>query len=229
MSLRKWINQVYAKIHIKQDNRPYTYYVDKLKNNITFSFSRYGPGEWNVMFGNPGYNNNDNEYFLKMGDQLKSAVIRPLEYIYAIQHSAIRNNGKKIACFLKKNNSSLIWQNANVFQHANREGQFHTLIQELKKKQLVIIGPEHLYNLKDLCFKNMDFIEIPARNCYLKLNNIINKILTYNKNKSGVIYSLSASMAANLIIHKLFPILGKENWLIDFGSVWDTYFRNASA
>lgn len=223
MPLRKWINQLYAKIYIKQNDKPYTYYVDKLKNNIPFSFSKYGDGEWNAMIGKTGYNGDDNEFFPQMGEQLRSAVIRPLEYTYAIKYSAIRNDGKKIASFLKKNNSNLIWQNADVFTCASQEEQCYPLIRELKQKQLVIIGPEHLYTLKNICFKHMDFIEIPDRNCYLKLNTIINKILTYNKNKSGIIYSLSASMTANIIIHKLFPLVGKENWLINFGSLWNVY------
>ena len=219
----KWINRLYAKIYIKQNNEPLNHYVDKLKNNIPFSFSRYGSGEWSAIFGRYGQNCDSHEFFQKLGEQLRDTVIRPLEYIYAIQPLAIRNDGKKISHFLQKNNSSLIWQNANVFHYASRYGHFYPMIRELEQKRLVIIGPECLYKLKEICFKNMDFIEIPSRNSYLKLNNIINRILTYNKTKSGVVYSLSASIATNIIIHKLFPLVGKKNWLIDFGSVWDIY------
>ena len=222
MSIRKWTNRLYAKKHITIRDENLDYYVDKLNNNVPFSFSRFGDGEWNAILGKPGHNCDGHEYFPEMGKQLRNAVINNLSYIYSIQNMAIRNEGRKISLFLKKNNVNLEWHNSDVFHYANIDGRFFPMIETLRQKKLVIIGPPHLRDLKN-CFNYDSFIEIPPQNCYLKLNDIKDEIITYGRNKKKVVYSFSASMPANILIHELFPIFGNDNWLIDFGSVWDVY------
>jgi hypothetical protein len=37
------------------------------------------------------------------------------------------------------------------------------------------------------------------------------------------VYCFSASMTTNVLIHRLYPLMGETSWLIDFGSLWDVY------
>ena len=78
-------------------------YVDKLKRNVPFSFSRYGDGEWNAILGKPGMNCDGHEFFPEMGKLLKQTVLNPLDYFYAIQGAALRGEGKRISLLLKNN------------------------------------------------------------------------------------------------------------------------------
>ena len=55
------------------------------------------------------------------------------------------------------------------------------------------------------------------------IDEIRAEILEYGKGKSGKVYAFSASMMANVLINDLHPVLGQDNWLIDFGSLWDVY------
>lgn len=223
MSIRKWFNRVSVNKHLTVCDNNLTYYTDKLRQNIPFSFSRFGDGEWNAILGKPGSNCDGHEYFPEMGIQLGNAVINPLDYCYAIQNMAIRNEGRRITRFLKQHDVNLEWHNSDVFHYANMEGLFFPMIEALREKRVVIIGPSHLRDLQKNCFQFEAFIEIPLQNCFLKLNEIRDEILDFGRDKKGIVYALSASMPANILIHELFPVLGKNNWLIDFGSVWDIY------
>lgn len=223
MSIRKWINRIYVKKYITLCHKDLHYYVDKLNQNTPFSFSRYGDGEWNAILGKPGMNCDGHEFFPEMGKLLKNALLHPLDYIYAIQRAALRGEGRKISLLLKENSINLAWHNSDIFHYANIDGRLFPLIQALRKKKVALIGPSHLKNLDKSCFDYDTFIEVPPKNCFNKIDEIRKNILSYANNKKGIVYSLSASMPANILIHELFPVLGKENWLIDFGSLWDIY------
>jgi hypothetical protein len=199
------------------------WYVDLLNRDIPFSFSRFGDGEWNAMLGKPGRNCDGHEYFPEMGDQLRKAVINNLDYIYAIQNMAIRNEGRRISQFLRAHKVSVGWHNADTFHYANIEGGLYPLIAALRKKPVVLVGPSHLRDLRDSCFPYDSFIEVPPKNCFQKIDEIREQVLSCGRNKKGVVFSLSASMPANILVHTLYPVLGKDNWLIDFGSLWDIY------
>ena len=199
------------------------YYVNKINSNTPFSYSRYGDGEWNAILEKPGQNCDGHEYFPEMGKRLKEAILNPLDYIYAIQGAALRGDGKKIALLLKHNNVTLSWHNSDIFHYANIDGRLFPLIAALRKKPVALIGPAHLKKLKETCFGYDTFLEVPPKNCYNHLDKIKQDIISYGTDKKGVVYSFSASMPANILIHELFPLLGRDNWLIDFGSLWDIY------
>ena len=72
-------------------------------------------------------------------------------------------------------------------------------------------------------FEYSHFIEVPPKNCYLDKDRIRADIAAWSKRKARRVSRFSASMAANVIIHELFPAMGATSWLIDFGSLWDCY------
>ena len=40
------------------------------------------------------------------------------------------------------------------------------------------------------------------------------------------VFGFSASMATNVMIDELYPIVGDKCWMIDFGSIWDPFIGN---
>ncbi len=223
MSIKKWTNRYLANRYVTQIEKSLDFYVNLLNQGIPFSFSRFGDGEWNAMLGKKGKNCDGHEYFPQMGTQLRETVIHAQDYFYAIQNMAIRNDGKAIASFCKEYAVSISWHNADVFHYANRAGQFFPMVETLRKMDVVLVGPAHLKPLNKHCLEYETFIEIPSQNCYLKLDQMKKAVFDYGAKKSGKVFAISASMAANVMIHDLYPNIGKENWLIDFGSVWDIY------
>jgi hypothetical protein len=117
----------------------------------------------------------------------------------------------------------LVWHNSDVFHYANRDGLLNPFIRQLRGKDVVVVGPPYLRALRDTAFKYAEFIEIPLKNCFLDARRIQEKIVSWGHARSGVVYSFSASMAANVMIHELFPVLGGKNWLLDLGALWDVY------
>lgn len=199
------------------------WYVDMLKNGKPFSFSRYGDGEWNAILGVRGANCDGHEYFPQLGRELGAAIVDQYDYIYAIQGRAIKYQGKEIRKFLKENNIHIEWQDSDVFHECDNAGTLFPLIKQLRAMKKVVVGPAHLRAMDKRVFEYAHFIEVPSKNCYLDKDRIRGSIADWYGKEGPAVFCFSASMAANVIIHELFPLMGRTSWLIDFGSVWDCY------
>lgn len=222
-NIRQWINKLYFAPKIPMKQMPLSEYVELLNNNTPFSFSRFGDGEWNSILGTEGANCDGHTFYPELSNALKSAVVSPYPYLYGMQNFAIKNMGRQIHAFLKKNNVSIIWNNSDVFHYANCAGELNPLLRALRNKKIVMIGPRHLHQALDRLFHVDTFMEIPDTNCFTAVASIEQAIREYSLNKNGIVYAFSASMAANCMIHDLYPELGATNWLVDFGSLWDIY------
>jgi hypothetical protein len=204
---------------------PLSYYVSMLGQGKPFSFSRFGDGEWNAILGKPGENCDGHEFFPQLGADLRDALLHKHPYLYGMQMRAVKCMGKEMRQFLDNNGISIEWQDADVFHYCNNAATLFPLIRQLRTMKVVVVGPAHLRALQDSVFPYGGFIEIPLKNCYLDKENIFRRIAGYHE-ESGTgpaVYAFSASMTANVLIHRLYPLMGKTSWLIDFGSLWDVY------
>jgi len=204
------------------------FYVDKLAQGKRFSFMRYGDGEWNAIKRKKGTNCDKHEYFKPMGNRLKESLIKHYKddnIYYGIQTLTDLTRRDDFKTFDERFMVDISWHNSDVFHSASEAGQLRPLVDQLKKMHVCIVGPRHLRQLRDKGFMYTGFIEIPDKNCYLQMDKIKKNMLEYNRliSDNNVVYALSASMAAEIIIHDLFRVLGQKNWLIDFGSLWDIY------
>ncbi len=223
MSFRKLMNKIKVYSNITYYNKNIDFYVQMLKQNKYFSFSRFGDGEWNAIFNVPGENCDGHEYFPQLGERLRYALNRNPKYYCGLQPLAIKNMGNKIVNYIKDNKLSMRWYNADVFHRAHNEAKLFPLIEQLRKMNVVIIGPSFLKDMSNDIFKIKHFVEIPIKNCFLDINRIKEEIFDYGKTKENQLYGFSASMATNVIIDEFDSSLCKNNWLIDFGSLWDMY------
>jgi hypothetical protein len=222
-NIRQWINKLYYTPKIPRNLVNLDFYVSRLNAGQPFSFSRFGDGEWSAMLGKAGANCDGHEYFPEMAKRLRDAVITSSDYFYSIQNFAIKNMGAQIYRFLKKNKVCLTWYNSDVFHYANIAGELNPLVKALRTKNVVMVGPSYLRKISSMLFEYKEYIEIPGNNCYSAIDKIESDVLSFGKGKTGYVYALSASMAANCIIDDCFKELGKTNWMIDFGSLWDIY------
>jgi hypothetical protein len=217
---------------------PLSYYVDPIVAGNPYSFARFGDGEWASILGkrkHPKKNCDGHFFFPEMRDEylwmFRCLRDEPLEYLYwlGMQNMAMGMWPKPIKRFLERYGlDQREWHNCDVFHHASRKGQIEPLIDALRQRSVVVVGPEHLKTL-DKVFGYNGFVRVPRQNCYLQIKRIVRQTAAaIEAAPKPVVVSISASMPAELIIHRLFKDHGDHAFLIDFGSVFDPYAGVAS-
>jgi hypothetical protein len=221
-SFKKRKNLKYSLRILRLEPHPLSFYVDLLTAGTPFTFVRFGDGEWSAILGRSGANCDGHVYFPDLGRRLSSALADRYPYFYALQYYGLKNDGPAITDYLLKNRIGLPFHNADIFAFENVLGRLNPFIEALRKKQVVVIGPAHLRGV-DRILPVARFFEVPSQNCFLAADEVVTSIAAWSKDKAGIVYAFSASMAAKVMIHDLYPALGKQNWLLDLGSIWDVY------
>ncbi|NOY54251.1 MAG: hypothetical protein GXP58_11670 [Deltaproteobacteria bacterium] len=222
-ALNKWVNRKYFLWRVAVREYPLEYYLDKMKTGKVFSFSRYGDGEWNAIWGRDGKNSDGHTYFPELGERLRRSLLLPYNYFYSLGAQCMTHDGPAIAGYLKRNCINLIWHDCDVFHRACMQGKLYPLIQQLRTMDVLFVGPNHLRKVNRILFPYCHFIEVPSKNCFLKVNEVEEEILRYAEKQGKMVIAFSASMASNVMIYDLFPTIGHDHWLIDFGSLWDIF------
>lgn len=208
------------------------FYVDRLTNNQYFSFARYGNGEWgcilNLMTRTPtgsqrldlpdlrigllsgiqGHRQDEN-YFLAMQSRTYLKRVRMLDQIEQL---------------LSLDTPRAKWHCGEVFHKASMRGHLYPLIEQLRKRRVIMVGPHYLKELNTKAFRCARCVVIPSRDCFMRHTDILSNILKARAElRSPVVISFSAGPAAKVFIHWLHDEIGKNTFLIDFGSLWDPY------
>lgn len=198
-----------------------TWYANKIYKGECFSFVRYGDGEWSLTLGLWDHKEKSNR-FPTAKNKLGNTILKPqgVEYYYAMQSLPFLSREKLlplIEVWLKQYNACDIqWHCAEVFHRASRAKQLVPLIEQLWQRPVTVVGPEWLDKLPF----TKSFIQVDSTNCWKDMN-VIEKQLQIIP--AGTVISFSTGPMTKILIHRLFPILGKTCWLIDFGSLWDPY------
>jgi hypothetical protein len=211
--------------------KSFNYFINKIENNQHFRYSRFNDGELIAIIGRtPQRANCDgHQYFPEMGKELKDVL---LNYRYNENYILesfdhwynVLPHIKTILHELKSKNPELCFLHTDFIRisHEQEPEKFIKLLEILKKKKVVVVGPSYLKKL-DKHF-NFDFIEVPLKNCYLEKDRIIDDMKLINKSSNDNFFLLSASMPANIIIDKFND---NQNTYLDWGSVWDTFFKSS--
>ena len=197
-------------------------YIDKLLMDEPYSFSRFGDGEWNAIFRKSGSNCDDHQYFPEMNARLEEAVRNPYDYIYGIQGLSMRHMSFEILELLGPD-SPIEWCESDVFHKAFAKGMMGHMVRALKTKKVCLVGPMYMKDKRLSFLRTGGMIKVPIKDCYLEIDRIRGEIL---RNDYAEVFAFSSSMMTNVLIHELFPYIGTEKTLIDFGSVWDPCVGN---
>lgn len=190
----------------------FNWFCNAVRNNILFSFSRWGDGEWNCLLGKSGQNCDGHKYFPEMGKHLRMVLESSPEYILGLQPLANKLAPIQIKEYTDKYN--LNWINSDVFHTANIKGYITDFFDVLQNRKVLIVGPEHLKKNDLFDYK---FYQIPSRNCWTNYSVIKNDLKVMIDKENVVLFC--ASMMTNVLIDDLH---GKGT-LIDFGSVLDPF------
>lgn len=209
-------------------NVPLSRYVDRLKNDKYFSFVRYGDGEWKAILGKgdrAGRAQRNTEEFRRDSKLTFLESCGSSGVYFGMQNYALRQKMFQTAIprFLQENSIGIRWVNADVFHYASRDGKLAPLIGEIRRKNVVVIGPGFLRGLQKRAFKYRKFIEVAARNCHSQKREVMNAVLATQKELGhGALYSFSVGPSAEVFIPPLFN-KAPQNFFIDFGSLWDVF------
>jgi len=187
-------------------------WVNALISKEPFSFSRWGDGEWNCIFGVEGWNCDDHIYYKDMGERLLDVLLSEPEYYLGEHAMAMRLMGDKIRQAIA--GLSLNWVNADTLHLKSIDGTIKEYIDIWKTRDVVLVGPQHLKKLDLFPFR---FIEIPSKNCWLEYESILEEIKKEIWHDTVVLFC--ASMMANVLIDDLHG----HCTLIDAGSLFDPY------
>ena len=124
----------------------------------------------------------------------------------------------KIQKWLKENNINITWHNQSVMMAAGYKGELGPLTKELYHLNTVVVGPPYL---RPLPFYQ-HFIELPdpeKQHCWTVVDEIEGQL----RQCKDAFICLSASSMSNVLIHRLYPVIGKHCWMIDFGAIWDVH------
>ncbi|MFW6219867.1 MAG: hypothetical protein ACOC33_03425 [bacterium] len=206
----------------------FEYFINRIEKNNHFRYSRFNDGELIAIIGHSshGVNCDGHQYFPEMGKKLKDVLLNykfnenyilesfdywynVLPHIKIVLHKLIIQNPE-----LKFLNTDFI-----RISHEQHPDKFINLLNILKEKKIVIVGPSYLKKLEK--FLTFRFIEVPIKNCYLEINRITKDIKKISDIENDVFFLLSASMPANIIIDNFND---NRNTYLDWGSVWDTFY-----
>lgn len=198
--------------------------------NKGFAFSRWGDGEWISLLGGIGPANCDgHRYFPDMGRELAGVLAANPPYITAMQHLALHRMRPRIANFLRRHGlESRPWHDADVFHRAAIDGKLSPLLDALRLRRGVVVGPAHMKDTVPALLGWNRYVPVPATDCYLQLDTITAAVLdecrACIKQHGEAVVSLSCSMPAELVLDRVWRAIGGSNvYVIDFGSLWDPY------
>lgn len=209
-------------------NNNVDFYINKLKNNEFFSFTRWGDGEWLCAAGTQGMNCDKHIYFPELRDGLNNALVNNKNYYKAtwdINHGQIAKVLPMITNHLKNLNVDINWVNAIIWEKLPVDGDLNKLVEQLEKMNFVIVSNK---KNRDLEINYTDYIEIPSVNCFLDKERIKQEMINMTEKYDNIVFGLSASMATNVIVDELYDIIGDKCFMVDFGSIWDPFVGNTS-
>jgi hypothetical protein len=202
------------------------HYINKIINGEVFSFTRFGDGEWLCMNGATGHNCDNHMYTPSLRAGLLSAVQSNHNYYKAKWNPGIKqfdDNSIMINNLVSQNGPHVNWVDANIWIDLVLQGRVSEIIEPLNSVNTIIVSDTIK---RGIPINYVDFIEIPSVNCFEAKDKIKQSIISMVNQYDKPLFAFSASMATNVIVDELFPIIGDKCWMIDFGSIWDPYVGN---
>ena len=199
--------------------------VEKLRNGEHFSFARYGDGEWQAILGPyEGANADGCRFTVELSKSLKRIFINQYPYYHALLRIARRKRGQEISRFLKTYHITMPLFGGDVLLDKNLTGNLFPLIEQIRGKRVLYVGPNHLRGLKDNFFQYEAFINAPPNNAILHRKRIIRSVLRAVANRDIEVIGWSSGLAAKVFIDDVYGECGDTVTQIDFGSLFDGYF-----
>jgi len=124
----------------------------------------------------------------------------------------------KLKRWLRDNNLDWIkWHRGRVWRLAMDKDKLYVFINAMKEQPLpiVMVGPERIRPAADRM--NAELLVTHPTEAYFQKDGIKNLLLSLPPS----FITFSAGGTAKMLISELFPLIGHQSFLIDFGAYWD--------
>jgi hypothetical protein len=193
---------------------PFDDFCRMLEESRAFSFSRFGDGEFNAIFGAQGANCDGHQYFPDLGRRLREVLDTNPSYTVGLQPLAVMIFGAERIMSVSQ---GVGWVFAGTLHAALREQRLGQFLDALAEREVLLVGPEHLRKLSKS--KGWEHTPVSPQNCWNEYDEIIG-LLRDSVSGSGDVVLFCASMMSNVLIDDL-HIENPANTHIDVGSVFD--------
>jgi len=127
-----------------------------------------------------------------------------------------------VVAFLEEHNlTDTEWVEINVFNAALAAGELGPFIQALRRTNTIIVGPRYYSALTESVLPDATYFPIPSTQCYSQVDEIEAGILELTQQPATITFS--AGPIAQILIHRLYPFIGKDSTMIDLGTMWGPY------
>ena len=124
----------------------YKNFLNKIKFNKPFTFSRWGDGEFQAInLDKKGANCDGHKYFPDMSLELEKILESNPTYYTGLQPLA-----QKVMPEVIKEYDYINWVNADVFHDASINGEFNKFLSVINEKRVVIVGPDYMNKLNSI-------------------------------------------------------------------------------
>lgn len=187
-----------------------------LRDGRAFSFSRFGDGEFNAIFGEDGMNCDGHRYFPDLGRRLGEVLERKPGYFMGLQPMAIDIHGPKRILALSE---GIQWVFGDCLHRASTEGRLEGFFDALRGREIILVGPERLSGLAHS--QGWMHLPVPLQNCWIAYSDSVRR-LENSVSDSGTVVLFCASMMSNVLVDDLYAF-NPANTYLDAGSLLDPY------
>lgn len=209
---------------VKKEHLTFNEICYRLKVGQNFTYSRFGDGEFNAIFGVKGENCDKHQYFPDMGRELATILAsKPPYEIGLLLDLKDQEYETKITTWLWDHGihpDNITYNYSGVFHIALKLGLMPEMFQALKDRRVLLVGPWHIMKIKDRIDYEL-LIEVSPRNCWLDSDLVMSELDQQIRKNTVVLFC--ASMAANVWIHRFWKMYKNSVTLIDLGSGIDPY------
>jgi hypothetical protein len=205
------------------------FYAREIRAGRPFTFVRYGEGEWRTICPNMGVKGHhiysewqERQAQDRLRNTLQSYHAHP-RYWPAIWHQrwlAKSGNLTNVKTWLGENGlGGIPWHDGRLWRRATENDQAHIVVMAMKEQELpiVFVGPAKIRGVLKH-FKGASLIETHYTHAYYDIPKIKKAILSIDH---PALFSFSVGGTAKIIMHDIFPQIGDESFMIDFGAMWE--------
>ncbi len=211
-------------------NLPADHYLDLIRNNKPFQLSRFGDGEAICAFPHSWLKENCD------GSAFTKDIIEPMRQIFRNKYDyyhclldctfdrTLAESTDKFRAFLEETCPDMPFYNGEIWQYLSiDEGRITELVETLSLHYSIFVGAPHLLNVEQIHgMRNCEFICVPERNAFKVFDELFEKIMEAHA-EGHRMFCFSAGYVTKPLIDTLFPYIGHDTFLIDFGSMFDPY------
>lgn len=205
---------------------PAEFYLERIRENKPFTLARFGDGEVLCMQLAPHWlkENCDGSKFLpELVEPMRQIFRNQYPYYHCLLDCSFDLNGEYFKKFIEETCPDMPFYDGEIWQHLSFSDRIVELTTSIAPYNPVFVGGKHLLEVQHMNgIGNIENIITNSKDAFKQFNEIVETVLESHSEGSRF-FAFSCGFASKPIIDTLFPYIGHDSFLIDFGSVFDPY------